>query len=367
MAEQIPSAEVKALKLYRGLALLTVAFICTQSSDAQIIWEHKVGDKMVSCMHSGLSSDLKDCGTRSDWYSYVFVGQISVITPAANDESELQIRPEEVFLGKPEYPMKVLTSQGLCLPKLAIGDRWLFYLRKLDGKPIVLDYYGNDSIPATEAHGQIETLRRLQKIGEFGILRGEVMQGERFDGKILPNAHVTAIRREDKRQYSSIAGSDGRYEFEPLPGGEYDIKVAPIRSHTPDDSWVKMSAGACWDVALTRSPHARIGGQVTRSDGSPAAGIDVVLISADNSSYQVNKTDEMGKFAFDSQARGEFVLGFNFPQKPDWFNGSGGGKGIKLPPASWFYPGVPNRPSAQVIRLQTDEELNNINVILPAN
>lgn len=321
----------------------------------------------MSCVHSGLSSDLKDCGTRSNWYAYVFVGQISVVTPVPNNENEIQIRPEEVFLGQPENPMKVLTSQGWCLPKLTVGERWLFYLRKIDGKPIVLDYYGNDSIPAAKAHEQIETLRRLQKAGDFGILRGRTMQGEEFDGKILSNANVTAIHKANKRQYSTLSGPDGRYEFEPLPPGEYKLKVSTTKSLAPDDSEITLKGGECWDLTLTRPSHASISGYIKKSDGTPARGIDVVLIGADNSWYLTTQTDEKGRFSFDSQTPGEFVVGFNFPAKPNWFNGAGGGSGVAFPPASWFYPGVPNRSSASTIRLQPDQKLDNINVTLPAN
>jgi hypothetical protein len=193
------------------------------------------------------------------------------------------------------------------------------------------------------------------------------MQGERFDGQIWPNSRVTAIRSLDQRHYSTVAGSDGRYEFEPLPPGDYKLKVTSAGSRLPDDSGITMKGGACWDLTLTRSPHAGIGGHVTRSDGSPAAGIDVVLIAADNSCYLTETTDRKGKFSFDSQAPGEFVVGFNFPVRPDWIDGSGAGNGVKVPPASWFYPNVPNRSSAYVIRLRPDEKLSNINVILPAN
>jgi hypothetical protein len=111
---------------------------------------------------------LNDCGARSDWYAYVFVGSISARTPAGNDEEILQITPEELFYGNPSTPLTVLTSQGACLPTLAVGNRWLFYLRKENGKPIVLDYYGNDSRPVESAQEEIETLRQLKGIGKSG-------------------------------------------------------------------------------------------------------------------------------------------------------------------------------------------------------
>lgn len=48
-----------------------------------------VGGKTIQCLHTGLGSDLTDCGTQSDWYAYVFVGTISAITPSKDNEQEL--------------------------------------------------------------------------------------------------------------------------------------------------------------------------------------------------------------------------------------------------------------------------------------
>jgi hypothetical protein len=80
-----------------------------------------------------------------------------------------------------------------------------FFLRKENGKPIVLDYYGNDeSRPVAEAQEKIEMLRRLQNIGDLGILRGHVQQGPQslIEEEAVPNAHVVARRTSDSTQLS---------------------------------------------------------------------------------------------------------------------------------------------------------------------
>jgi hypothetical protein len=76
------------------------------------------------------------------------VGSISSVAALTNDEKTVQIHPEEIFHGSPPPSVTALTSQGACLPKLTLGSRWLFYLREVNGKPIVLDYFGNDSLPS---------------------------------------------------------------------------------------------------------------------------------------------------------------------------------------------------------------------------
>lgn len=347
------------------LPILAVTLVYLGSAKAQILSPREVEGKTVMCMHSGLFSDLKDCGNRSDWYAYVFVGSISAINSIANDEKEIQIVPEEVFSGSPEIPLKVLTSQALCLPKLAIGDRWLFYLRKEKGKPIVLDYYGNDSRPVADAQEQIVTLRRLKSIGDAAILQGQVVRGNAFGGKAVAHARVTATKQLDDERYVSTTDEDGRYEFEPLLPGKYKITVTQIGNYKPDDSEIELHQGACWDLTLTRSPHARIRGHVSRPDGSPVSGLDVVLVNSDDAGYSTTQTDKSGKFEFDSLTPGQFVVGINFPNSSDWFNGSGGGSGVAIPPASMFYPGVASRANAKVIRLETDEKLNNIDFVVP--
>ena len=206
------------------------------------------------CMHSGIMSDLKDCGYQSSNYTYVFVGTISAITPAAGDESELRIVPKEVFFGKPEDTVTVLTSQGLCFPKLAVGDQWLFYLRKKEGKPIVLDYFANQSAPVANVQGEIDTFRRLQNIGEFGIVRGQIIRGKEFEGKPVSKAHITAGRRGELKLYSAITDKDGRYEFPQLPPGRYVIKAKASGSYRPHDEAIDVTSGACWDLAPASFP-----------------------------------------------------------------------------------------------------------------
>ena len=350
---------------HRVFAVFSLALFCLPAANAQITFGKRVGDKTIMCQRSGLTSDLKDCGARADWYTYVFVGLITAITPVKHDEKEIRIVPREIFRGTPPSSLTVVTSQGLCLPKLAAGDQWLFFLRKNKDDEIVLDFYGNDSLPVADARSQIETLRRLQNIGKFGIVRGKVLRGPSFDEAAVPGAKLIAHRVSDGLQFFSTTGPDGNYQFRPLPAGEYEVTVNPIGSFKPDGGGVDVSGGDCWDFTFTRHPHAQIGGSVRRSDGSPVPNVGVVLIRLDDS-FETTKTDANGRFVFDSQEPEEFVVGVNYPARPDWFYGSGGGRGARTPPASWFYRGAANRSSARVIRLAADQKLSNIDFVLPA-
>ncbi len=348
----------------RVLALLCFLFSCPVVARAQVITLEKVGDKQVVCMHSGLSSSFEDCGVRAGWYTYVFVGVISAVTPVENDEKQIQIVPGEIFLGTPATALTVLASQAACMREFKVGDQWLFYLRKVEGEPIVLDYYANDSVPFADAQDKIAMLRRLKTIGDFAVLRGRVVRAESSDVEVVPNAQIAATRQSDGTQAFCVTDSDGRYEFPPLSPGKYKITVRPVGSYQPDDSEIDLASGTCHDVTLYRSPHAAIGGHVRRTDGKPVANVALVLIQSDNSSYVTLQTDQDGYFVFDSQQPGKYVLGLNFPASPDWFDGAGAGDDLPIPPASMFYPGVLDRSRALVIQLATDEKLGNLDFVV---
>ena len=192
------------------------------------------------------------------------------------------------------------------------------------------------------------------------------MRGELFSAEVVPNAQITTTRQSDGNQSFCVTGTDGRYEFPPLPPGKYKITVRPVGSYQPDDSEIDLISGTCRDITLYRSPHAQVGGHVKRPDGTPVANVALVLIRSDNSSYLTTQTDRDGYFVFDSQQPGEYVLGLNFPTSPDWFDGGGAGAGVRIPPASMFYPGVANRSRAQVIRLTTDQKLEDLDFVVPS-
>lgn len=94
--------------------------------------------------------------------------------------------------------------------------------------------------------------------------------------------------------------------------------------------------------------------------------IGVVLIDSNGEGYVTTQTNSEGRFLFDLLGPGEFVVGLNYPKRPDWINGSGSGAGLKLPPASLYYPGVIGRSKARIIRLSTDEKIDNLDFVLTA-
>jgi len=259
----------------------------------------------------------------------------SAITSTKDDEKEFPIVPEEVFHGEPANPLTVRTSQGARLPEPRVGDHWLFYLG--NGNPMVLDFYGNISRPVADAQRQLETLRRLETIGENGIVRGRGMQGPSFSQRdAVPDAHVVAHPSSDDAEFVATTGADGRYKFQPLPPGKYKLTVDPIKAFHPDDAHLEVSSRTCWDLTLSRSPHAHLGGHVQRSNGSPAAQVPVLIAKKDGSWLTTEKSDARGYFHLESLPSGKSVVGINLAGAPAWkYAGCGGA--CEIPPASLYY------------------------------
>jgi hypothetical protein len=246
-----------------------------------------------------------------------------------------------------------------------VGDRWLFFLRKEAGKPIVLDYYGNDSRPAAKAREQIETLRRLKTMGDFGLLRGNVLRGPSYSNrKPVPGVRVIATRSSDYATFFATTDADGGYEFQPVPVGKYELAVDAIGSMYVGDAALKVTGGLCWNVTLWKSPeppHARLSGRVKRSDGSPAPKIPVLIIYEDGSGYTAQESDADGYFHEDSLRPGKYRVGINLPGAPAWKDsGCSGACQNQIPEASLYYPGMHNRSDALVIDLATDATRDDI-------
>jgi hypothetical protein len=348
------------------VAVVIVGLCCCIVTEGQIMSSKEVDGKRFQCMHSGLSSDMKDCGTQSDWYPYVFVGTISAVAPRRDGEKELQIVPDEIFKGEPTNPLIVRTSQGACFPEQNVGDHWLFYLRA--GNPIVLDFYGNISRPVTNAQEQLETLRRLQTIGDNGILRGRVRQGPFGQGEAIPDAHVIAHRTTDDAQFVATTDVEGRYEFQPLAPGKYRLSMDPMKSFQADDTRIDLKSHQCWDLTLSRAPHAHLGGHLQRSNGSPAAQVPVLLTDEDGSWFETIVSDANGYFHREMLSPGRYVIGVNLPGEPPWkpFGCSGTPGACTIPKVSLYYPGMRNRADALLINLATDEKRDDIDFTIPA-
>lgn len=248
-------------------------------------------------------------------------------------------------------------------PKVVSRGSLAFFLQQIPGQPIALDYYDNASVPVSDAQQQIETLRRLKTIDDFGLVRGKVERGHLSDGKAVPGARVIASRKSDHAQFFATTDDDGVFEFEPLSPNKYDLTVDPVGTFRPDDDSVEVTRGSCWDITMRRSPHARISGHIRRSDGSPVRGVGVFMMDADG--YNAETSDEEGYFHSDGMRPGKYVVGINLAAVPGGKYLGCEGKGCADPIIDLYYPGMLKRSDSLVITLANDEKRDDIDFVIP--
>jgi hypothetical protein len=187
----------------------------------------------------------------------------------------------------------------------------------------------------------------------------------------MSNAQITAVRESDQTVFHTVSGKDGSFEFRSLPIGDYEVEVSPIGSFHPTGMYAEIKGGDCRGLILENSPQeeisrASIAGHVRWPSDKPAAKATVMLIDADDSSFNSTETDADGRFSFTEQRPGKYVVGARPPEASKlktW--GCGGSCAGELPEELYFYGNSTERRGALEFALGAEEERNDIEITIP--
>ncbi|MCY1043827.1 carboxypeptidase-like regulatory domain-containing protein [Corallococcus sp. bb12-1] len=135
---------------------------------------------------------------------------------------------------------------------------------------------------------------------ELQMEEGRVVEGNvtALDGTTpIADARVTVIDREHTRFFSTVADAQGTFQLGPLPLGRYSVSIS-AEGWAPRFIQDLDQEGPLEPVTLARA--SRLAGRVVAVDGSPAAGL-LVLLDGDTAlaTEQVTTTDGAGRFTFD--------------------------------------------------------------------
>ncbi|RKG86142.1 MSCRAMM family protein [Corallococcus terminator] len=113
----------------------------------------------------------------------------------------------------------------------------------------------------------------------------------------IPDARVTVIDREHTRFFDTVADAQGTFQLGPLPLGRYSVFIS-AEGWAPRFIQDLDQEGPLEPVTLARA--SRLAGRVVAVDGSPAAGL-LVLLDGDTAlaTEQLTTTDAAGRFSFD--------------------------------------------------------------------
>ena len=174
----------------------------------------------------------------------------------------------------------------LCVHELALGARLAGHapsvLRHVDrgGEEVVL------VLPSLGA----------ELSGELVDSEGHAVAGAQvLVGRPRRRAVVAALDGEEPPAHRlGVAGSDGKFVFEDLPSGEFELLVR-ANGFAPCQDYVELRAGERRQSRFTLSAGQAVRGVVVDQDGLPVAGVDVHL----GGSYgEHRRTDREGRFAY---------------------------------------------------------------------
>jgi Carboxypeptidase regulatory-like domain len=347
-----------------ALILSFSAVLGIAHASGQIIELREYHGKTISCVVSGLRGWGTPCGIDGG-YTYVFVGSVLSVNEISSSEKRLQLLPEEVFLGAPASQLTAVTSQGDCLPDIAMGDHWLFYLRRDEKSHELRLDYGSPSKPVQDAQPEIATLRRLMAMTDSGLIKGSLWRNiERRDSHgtsdttsvPIPNHKITLTRDDTGVEYSTVSDSDGNYEVDPLPVGSYRISTNTAVGLWAEDGPAIVKAKSCTAFHFELRPDGIVAGHV-RSASGKRFGVHpwVDLVAVDGSRSQSVYVDDDGYFEARGLEPGRYFVGIGIASQsgtPEW-------------KSRVYYPGVRIKEQATVVELGDSEKRTNLDFLVP--
>ena len=166
---------------------------------------------------------------------------------------------------------------------------------------------------------------------------------------------------ESRRAFTN---AEGKYEFEYLPAGRYQI--AAELSNVPQgqrSSDINLPAGACRVQPFLSVPVGRVSGRLIDSRNRPVAGVFVEIEAIPPTSQphplMSMPTDAQGRFVHEWLEAGKYALGINLASSAR----DPLGKPTRYPRV--FYPGVTNRSEARLVELGSGQIVDDLQFVLP--
>jgi hypothetical protein len=342
---------IHARKMLPGCAsALIIAVALGLPASSQVIEMVSHDGKTYACERSGLMFAANSCGTQN--YDEVVVGTILSVAPVSDREINFALKPEQIFKGAEAQTIDVTTKQGLCFPDLRPGDHWLLFLLRDKETDRLTLAYGSGSGPAIQEKNSLDRLRRLSKFRDSGLIVGEV---DKSNG--VPRAHhpIVVRRLADGAQYTAFTNKDGKFEFPPLPAGQYNLNpntVPGMKATWSGD--ITVEARQCANYFVSIEVDGRISGLVRDADGSPVESVEVEAVAADDSDNGGGSavTDQRGHYEIHGLEAGKYLVGLRIAD-------AAAGDSV-------YSPGVKDRKKALTVTLGQAERRAGINIREPS-
>jgi len=260
------------------------------------------------------------------------------------------------------------TSVADCSYKFTQGERYIVYANRSQKKDGTLAVGFNRTRTLGKADEDLEYVRGLARGTKPGAsIYGTITRRDRDlrSGNIAPGSPVANIKimlDGMSRNLETTTDVEGRYRFNGLPPGAYDIKAVmpPHLAPVKDASKANVVERGCAEVDFYTQADGRISGRVFDVQGQPVPKmrVDLVLAELENERHPQALwayADETGRYELKSIPPGRYYLGIRLDsiRDPDF------------PYPRTYYPSVQETAKAEVIEISEGERLKNHDIHLP--
>lgn len=267
---------------------------------------------------------------------------------------------EQSYLGVDGTEVEISTGGGGgdCGYQFKIGSRYLVYAHSYQNRLSTSICTRTKSFAS--AGEDLEFLGNLASAAPGATIYGDVEYRKEtpLPSDVLVKIEGGNVRREIRPD------AQGKYRFSGLPPGKFKITLQlpeTLSVHQPERELTVADRG-CAAVTYYVSDNGRISGRVLDAEGQPVPRILVSLINATSNDTKdfvtLERTDAEGRFNLSSIAAGRYQIAINHQRFPDPTD-----PGLAYPPV--FYPGVVDRPNAEIITLDKGEKLTGLEIRVP--
>jgi len=273
---------------------------------------------------------------------------------------------EQSYLGVEGSEIEVFTGSGGgdCGYAFKNGQRYLVYAYPYLER--LITSICTRTKPFSSANEDLAFLGNLSSAASGATIYGEVKLGPSTKDEPKPLDASVSLTIEGENERKEIRpDAQGRFRLGGLRPGKFKVKLDlpdTLTVFQPERELTIADRG-CASVIYYLSENGRVSGRVIDENGQPVAKILVSLVAPDTSEptnyVKLERTDEEGNYSFSGVPRGRYIIAINYNRFPDPNDSTNA-----YPRA--FYPGVTDRPHAEVITVESGAKVMVHDTRLPA-
>jgi 5-hydroxyisourate hydrolase-like protein (transthyretin family) len=360
-------------KLWRLFFILCVACL-----------SHSFGGEAAACScRFGGGAPCEEYWRADAVFSGRVVGSSQITVGEGEDkhpERLVRLTVESSFRGGVEgAETEVITGWGGgdCGYEFKMGGRYLVYAYRGEQDQKLYTSICSRTRQLSEAADDLTFIREVANSTDTtGSIFGRVVkrnyQWKEGEDVFKPIANAELVLEGQGKRVEMRSDAEGRFRFASLKPGPYKVRLKipeGLTDESLDDESrrtvegdASVTARGCDETAFYLESDTRVTGRVLDATGQPVPNLRLEMRPAPNNRNNYNslrfaQTDAEGRFSFKTVPPGSYLLGFRI------ISSQSNEETLPFPRA--YYPGVPTRELAGVVRVEEGEQLKGLEFRLP--